>query len=148
MIVEAVKNELGNIPLIIKIGYFENENQLKDFISKLGPVAAGVASINTLVAEVRDKNGNQALPGRGRLRSGICGAAIKWAGLEMTKKLLRLRQEFNFKYTIISMGGVMEEADYLQYKDAGADAVMSATGAMWNSYLAQEIKDSRITRST
>ena len=30
--------------------------------------------------------------------------------------------------------------DYFEYKDAGADSVMSATGAMWNPLLAQEIK--------
>ena len=37
---------------------------------------------------------------------------------------------------------VITPADYKEYRDAGADAVMSATGAMWNSHLAAEIKDS------
>ncbi len=31
--------------------------------------------------------------------------------------------------------------DYFEYKDAGADAVFSATGAMWNPSLAIEIKE-------
>jgi tRNA-dihydrouridine synthase len=31
--------------------------------------------------------------------------------------------------------------DYFDYKKAGADAVMSATGAMWNPNLAHEIKN-------
>ncbi len=31
--------------------------------------------------------------------------------------------------------------DYFEYRSVGADAVMSATGAMWNPYLAQEIKN-------
>ena len=31
-------------------------------------------------------------------------------------------------------------ADFKEYRDAGADIVMTATGAMWNGYLAQEIK--------
>jgi tRNA-dihydrouridine synthase len=34
----------------------------------------------------------------------------------------------------------MTPQDYFDYRQAGADVVMSATGAMWNPYLAQEIK--------
>jgi tRNA-dihydrouridine synthase len=34
----------------------------------------------------------------------------------------------------------MTPQDYFDYRQAGADAVMSATGAMWNPHLAQEIK--------
>lgn len=43
-------------------------------------------------------------------------------------------------FAIIGVGGVMTPEDYLEYKNAGADIVQSATGAMWNPYLAQEIK--------
>ena len=39
-------------------------------------------------------------------------------------------------------GGVTKTEDYFEYLRAGADSVMSATGAMWNPYLAQEIKES------
>ncbi|MEK9161093.1 MAG: diguanylate cyclase, partial [Patescibacteria group bacterium] len=39
------------------------------------------------------------------------------------------------------VGGVTRPEDYKEYRDAGADVVMSATGAMWNPYLAKEIKD-------
>jgi dihydroorotate dehydrogenase (NAD+) catalytic subunit len=33
----------------------------------------------------------------------------------------------------------MTPQDYLEYKEAGADLVQSATGAMWNPHLAYEI---------
>jgi len=35
----------------------------------------------------------------------------------------------------------MNAEDYQDYREAGADAVLSATGAMWNPYLAKEIKE-------
>ena len=38
------------------------------------------------------------------------------------------------------MGGVIRPEDYKAYREAGANAVMSATGAMWNARLAQDIK--------
>ena len=42
---------------------------------------------------------------------------------------------------IEGVGGVLSAADYQEYRAAGADSVMSATGAMWNPYLAKEVKE-------
>ena len=39
----------------------------------------------------------------------------------------------------------MKSEDYFEYIASGAESVMSATGAMWNPYLAQEIKKSKNT---
>lgn len=35
----------------------------------------------------------------------------------------------------------MNPDDFFEYQKAGANFVMSATGAMWNPYLAREIKE-------
>jgi len=139
MIVKAIKKELRSIPLILKMAYFANDDHLKDFVQKLGPLAQGFAAINTIAATIVDAEGNQALPGEGRARSGVCGAPIKWAGLEMTDRLVDLRRKLKMDYTVIGVGGVTTPADYQEYRSHGADAVMSATGAMWNPYLAQEL---------
>lgn len=137
----AIKNEVGNLPLAIKVSYFADNNQLENLISKVGNIVDAIASINTISAEVVDKEGNQALPGEGRLRSGVCGTAIKWAGLEMVKRLKDLREQNEMKFKIIGVGGIFTPADFKEYMDIGADAAMSATGAMWNPYLAKEIKE-------
>jgi dihydroorotate dehydrogenase (NAD+) catalytic subunit len=140
-IAEAIKKEIGNTPLVIKIPYFESEVELRNMVKKLGNVVDGFSAINTIPSVVHDEKGNQALPGGvWRLKSGVCGAPIKWAGLEMVKRLKELREEFNYSYTIIGVGGVSTPEDFMEYRNAGADVVMSATGAMWNPYLAQEIK--------
>ncbi len=142
LIAEAVKEEIGDTPLILKIAYFAAENALKEFVRSLGPVVQGISAINTIPAEIRDKDGNQALPGPGRLKSGVCGRSIKWAGLDMVERLKALREELGLKFVIVGVGGVSGPEDYAEYRKAGADAVMSATGAMWNPYLAKEIKES------
>ncbi len=74
------------------------------------------------------------------MKGGVCGAPIKWAGLEMVKRLKKIREEKNYKFSIDGVGGVTNKEDYEEYIKSGADAVFSATGAMWNPYLAQEIK--------
>lgn len=138
---EAIKNAVGDLPVFLKISYFRDEENLRDLISRVGSIVDGFATINTISSEVRTPKGEQALPGEGRLRSGVCGYSIKWAGLDMVKKLRKLKEETGKEYAIIGVGGVMSPADYRAYRDAGADAVMSATGAMWNPRLAIEIKE-------
>lgn len=139
-ILDAVKNEIGNTPLIVKLAYFKDQKYLTEYVKRLGALVDGFATINTISAEIRTIDRQQALPGEGRLRSGVCGAPIKWAGLEMVSRLAKLREECGMKFAVIGVGGVTEADDYFEYVSAGADAVMSATGAMWNPYLAQEIK--------
>ncbi len=40
----------------------------------------GIAAINTISAEILDEDGKQALPGEGRLRSGVCGSSCEVGG--------------------------------------------------------------------
>lgn len=140
-VAKTIKEEIGDIPLIIKIAYFKDHEVLKNFVKEIGLVVQGISAINTISAEIVDENSLQALPGEGRLRSGVCGHAIKWAGLDMVKKLKEIRDELGYSYTIIGVGGVTDADDFMEYRNAGADIVMSATGAMWNPYLAKEIKE-------
>ena len=141
-VVEAIKAELGEIPLVAKIAYFAEDHTLRGLLQAIGQVVDGISAINTIPAEVVNDAGEQALPGEGRLRSGVCGSGIRWAGLAMTKRLARLREELDMRFAIVGVGGVSDAADYAAYRAAGADAVMSATGAMWNPLLAEEIKGS------
>lgn len=137
---EGIKNEIGNIPLVLKISYFHDIEHLRILIKNIGKVVDGISSVNTLAAKIVDADGGQALPGEGRIKSGVCGRAIRWAGLDMTKKLKKLRDEKKMKFEIIGVGGVIHPQDFEAYIKAGADVVESATGAMWNPYLAQEIR--------
>jgi dihydroorotate dehydrogenase len=125
---------------MVKAAYFRDEERLRTFVREVGPVVDGIVAINTLPAKILDANGEQALPGEGRLSSGVCGRSIRWAGLEMSARLAALREEMGLKFSIIGVGGLSDAKDYEAYREAGADAAMMATAAMWNPRLAQEIK--------
>lgn len=143
-ICKRAKAAVGNIPLVTKIGYYSPEQQelLETVVKEMAPYVGAIAAINTIPAPVVDENGEQALPGPNRLKSGMCGAGIKWAGLDMVKRLVALREKLGLSYEIVGVGGVMTAADYHEYRAAGADLVQSATGAMWNADLAIEVKES------
>ena len=138
-VVEAIREELGETKLMVKIAYFKDDALLEKLVREIGGFVDAITAINTISAEVVNERGEQALPGEGRLMSGVCGHAIKWAGVGMTRKLVRLREQLGLNYNVVGVGGVTTPADFTEYRDAGADAVMSATGAMWNTHLAEEI---------
>ncbi len=140
-VVEAIKHVIGDVPLIAKIAYFHDEGALRKLVDGVGRVADAIAAINTIGAEIVNERGEQALPGEGRSRSGVGGDAIRWAGLVTVERLARLRDKRGLGFRIIGSGGVAEPAHYAAYRVAGADAVMSATAAMWNPLLAQEIRE-------
>lgn len=138
-VTKVVKKTVGDIPLIVKIAYFQDPHHFKKFVRAVGPHVDAIAAINTIPTKIFNEKGKPALTA-GRITSGTCGEPIRWAGLEMTKRLRKLREELKLNYKIIGVGGVVKPKDYFSYIKAGADAVMSGTGSMWNPYLAQEIK--------
>jgi dihydroorotate dehydrogenase len=139
-VVERIREQIGSLKLMVKAAYFRDEQKLRAFVRQVGPLVDGVVAINTLPAKIMDSNGAQALPGEGRLSSGVCGRSIKWAGLEMAGRLARLREEMGLGFSIIGVGGLSDANDYRAYREAGSDAAMMATAAMWNPRLAQETK--------
>ncbi len=147
-IVSAIKDEIGAIPLIIKIGYFSDQQQLAQLVTEIGPLVQGISAINTILATVVDEHGQPALPGPGRERSGVCGSPIKWAGLEMVRRLATLREQASLSFAIVGVGGVTNPDDYQEYREAGADVVMSATGAMWHPTLAQDLKKPKSVKTS
>ncbi len=147
-VAKGIRSVIGNTPLVLKVGYYpparagKNDADIERLAEIANEYADGISGINTLQGEIRDREGNQALPGSpARLRSGVCGTGIQWAGLDFVRRLNAIRKKRGFTFAIEGVGGVLTPEDYRAYRDAGADSVMSATGAMWNPYLAKEIKE-------
>ncbi len=145
-ICKRTREAIGNTPLMIKLGYFTHSQQseLEKLMAEVAPLIQAVSLINTIPAKVYDKNGEQALPGEGRLVSGLCGAGIKWAGIDMVRRMDALRKEKNYTYEIVGIGGCMTPDDFNEYRDAGADLVQACTAPMWDPNLAHEIEEATI----
>ncbi|WP_227589853.1 tRNA-dihydrouridine synthase [Demequina pelophila] len=138
-IAAAIKEEIGDLPLLLKMAYFRDDAALAGFVEATRGIVDGYAAINTIPARLVDADGAQALPGSGREVAGVCGGAIRWAGLEMVERLARLR-EAGDGFTIVGVGGVLTADDYSALRAAGADAVMSATGAMIDPALGAKVR--------
>lgn len=149
LIAKKIKLAIGkNTPLILKLAYFEKDTnggdtKLEEFVKTVGKYVDGFSAINTIPATIVNKKKQQALPGEGRARSGVCGSAITWAGLDMVSRLQKIRLKLKMDFTIVGVGGVTNPKEFRRYQKQGADIVMSATGAMWNTNLANEIWEER-----
>ncbi len=144
-VLESLSRVKGNTPLVVKVGYFSKDKR-EDFERLLNLIhryADGVVGINTISAKVVDRKGNQALPGSPvRLYSGICGAAIRWAGLDFAKRAVAYKKNQGWKnFVIVGVGGVTKPEHFFHYMKLGVDAVLSVTGSMWRPKLAIEIRE-------
>ncbi|MFQ5508174.1 MAG: dihydroorotate dehydrogenase [Leptospirillia bacterium] len=135
-ITRETARSLGGTPLMVKVGYYTDPNVMAQVVRAVAPHVQAIAGINTLSFEVVDETGAQALPGEGRLRSGICGAAIRQCGLDQVRSLVALKGLQKYDFAIVGVGGIMTPEDADAYLELGADVVMSATGAMWDPMLA------------
>ncbi|PIR76513.1 MAG: dihydroorotate dehydrogenase [Candidatus Magasanikbacteria bacterium CG10_big_fil_rev_8_21_14_0_10_42_10] len=145
---EAAKNiasrivkEIGDVPLIIKMGYLEDQEKLKNVLTAIAKAGArGVCGINTVGRQVVNAQGQPAL-GPGRETSGICGGPIRTYGLEFVQHARHIIDEENLGLTLLGVGGVVKPEHFGDYLSTGADIAMSATGMMWDPYLAMRWHD-------
>jgi dihydroorotate dehydrogenase (NAD+) catalytic subunit len=136
-ICKLVRSSVGNTPVIAKFGYFNARQYelLKKIISTIASCIDAVSAINTIPVEVNTLSGTS-------YYGGLSGYPLKQYGLAMTRRLAAIRSELDANFQIFGMGGVLKATDFQEYRDAGADVVLSASGAMYNPNLAQEIKQS------
>jgi len=138
-IAAAIKEEVGDVPLLLKLAYFRDDAALAGLVAATRGIVDGYAAVNTIPARLVGPDGSPALPGAGREVAGVCGGAIRWAGLDMVRRLAGLRRDGD-PFAIVGVGGVLTAADYEALRDAGADAVMSATGAMRDPGLGRAVR--------
>jgi len=131
-IIRTVRKDIGSeIPLLIKVGYYEDESKMKSVAAAaLKAGVSGFVGINTISMNVVDKDGNQALPGAGRLSSGVCGAGIAPYAERWLESMLKLRHEMKADFAIGSSGGIMTHEKFGERLERGADFALSTTGAM------------------
>lgn len=138
----ALKKEIGSLPLLIKMGNLPNQRQLEEVVASNAPFVDGIAGINTVPMQIVDHEGRQALPGKGRLISGVCGKAIQQLAQTFTEQLFQIRQKQQADFVICGVGGLLTTQDLARRIAGGADVVMAATGALWNPLLACEYRES------
>jgi dihydroorotate dehydrogenase (NAD+) catalytic subunit len=142
-ILKTVKSTLRNFPkvkLIAKIGML-TEKQTDDLVMSSRGIVDAFSAINTISCRITDSN-HQIVLGSQHTTGGVCGSAIFDAGVTMVSRLARARKRARLdaeSLPLIGVGGVRSVREFQAYREAGAQVVQAATGAMWNLDLASDI---------
>ncbi len=142
-ITAAVREAIGDTPLLLKISYMAEQN-LAALVRECRPNMSGIVAINAVQVRAQNANATGFFKSRNHDHAGLSGAGIRSLGLGVTRTLASLREREGAStqdWTIVGIGGVAGAADFQAYLDAGADAVQSCTGSWLNPQLAQEIHD-------
>lgn len=136
-ILVAMKESIGNIPILAKIGYYKNQEDLKTLLLKTKGILSGLSTMNTYSGRVVMADGSDAFPGRPT--AGVSGAGIRAMAMEQAKNAVKFRNDLTLEnFVIIGIGGVTKPEHIDAYLDLGVDAVQSAVGAFEDPLLAQK----------
>lgn len=132
----ALVKAIDPIPLIIKVGLFKSSAQMREVM--IAAARAGIRAfcgINTISMKVVDAKGHPAL-GPDRLAAGICGGPIRQAAVSFMRQAHAINQQEKLYLTLMGVGGITLPEHFDLFLREGAAVAMTATGMMWDPYLA------------
>lgn len=119
------------IPLVLKMGMFPDAHVMKSVLLAAARGGAraicGINSVSMRVHPPLDEH---------RQTSGVCGSAIRPAALAFIRDAARIIGENRLDLVLIGCGGIVKPEHFDEFFEAGAKVAMSATGMMWDPYLA------------
>jgi dihydroorotate dehydrogenase len=137
IVAEAVRQAIGDRPLILKIGHMTASDDAEDLLDAVGPFVTAIAMTNSVATTVEGKKGSLLFDGQQR---GICGEATFNASLQQTSLFSELIHKRGDTLRIISVGGVSTATQVRSCLEAGAEAVHIATSAMIDPTIALRIR--------
>lgn len=128
---QQLVRQVHPLPLILKIGPIPHLDVLRQLLITAARAGArGLCGLNSV---------SQELPtplDATRKTSGVCGAAIRPLALAFLRNAHRLNCEERLNLTLLGCGGIVSPEHFEEFLTAGADIALSATGMMWDPYLA------------
>ncbi|GIL67574.1 hypothetical protein Vafri_20941 [Volvox africanus] len=129
--------EVGRkVPLVIKMGSFPDCDGMRRVLQAAGRTGVGaVSGINGISRRVELPGGAGPALGPDRPTSGVCGDPIRAAGLEFVTRARQIIAAEDLGLELVGVGGVTQANHVMEYLQAGADIVQTATGFMWRPNL-------------
>jgi dihydroorotate dehydrogenase (NAD+) catalytic subunit len=136
-IAARIRSAIAGLPLILKIGLFDNREQAAGFVEAVDRHAAALSTVNSVSAQIVGHDGQAHFAGLSR---GIGGACIRNRCQAEVAVLDRVIRERGSKLRLIAVGGIGSAADVQERMAAGAHHVQLATAAMLDPLVAVRIR--------
>ena len=138
-VAEAVRAQIGDLPLLLKIGYFDQLDELGDFLRAVAPAADGVTLVNGVTRSVLNQDGTPAF-GAQYERAGVLGRVIHPASIASVSAARDRVQKGQLNLSILGVGGASTVGDVDEFFRSGADGVMFGSSPMYLPTLARDVK--------
>lgn len=144
MIARAIVEAVKPLPVLIKVGCYKDVELMRQVMIGLAKAGVqGVCGINSVSMNVVNAIGQPAL-GKGRESSGICGDMIRGHAMSFVRKAREIIDFEKLDMELVGCGGLMLPEHFDMMLSEGAKVVLTATGMMWNPYLAHQWKIRKI----
>lgn len=134
-VAKAIIQAIGACPLLVKAGAFESQPAQREFMVSLAHAGVrGFSGINSLSMKATRPDGFPVLPGRPIV--DVRGSAIRSEALKFVRQARTIIESEKLDTVLIGCGGVVNHNHFDEFLAAGANVVMSATGMLWDPYIA------------
>ena len=140
-VTKAVRSAIGQTRLLLKVGVFPDADLQRSFLRAVAGVADGITLVNGISREVLHRDGRPVF-GEDYVRAGVLGRIIHEPCVAAVRGAKAAIEAEGLNLALAAVGGVSSVADYQDFIEAGADAVLCGSSPMYLPDLAAEIKAS------
>lgn len=141
-VVQATRAAIGRTPLLLKVGHFPDPASLRAFAHAIAGLASGITLVNGISRPVLRRDGTPAFGPDFRV-AGVLGRAIHEPSVAAVRDLRALIRSEGLPLELAAVGGASTVADFADFFDAGADAVLCGSSPMYLPDLALEVRRAR-----
>ncbi len=138
-VVGHIREALGDIPLLLKIGTFATTDALRTFLCTMDGLANGVTLVNCIRRPIMHRDGRPAF-GPQFSTAGVLGRAIHEPSVSIVRAVRKCIEADNLGLSIAAVGGASTVRDFADFFAAGADAVLCGSSPMYQPNLAIDAK--------
>lgn len=142
IVARRIRNEIGTTPLLLKTGLFDRLISMQEFIGSVAEFASGVTLVNCMIRPVLHRDHRPAF-GPQFIRAGVLGRVIHQPSVAAVQELCDFIRREALALEVAAVGGVSCLADFEDFFNAGASAVLCGSSPMYLPNLAVEIQQLR-----
>ena len=140
-VTQTVRSGIGDSRLLLKIGVFPDTDLQRSFLRAVACAADGITLVNGISREVLHRDGRPVF-GENYVKAGVLGRIIHEPCVAAVREAKAAIEAEGLNLALAAVGGVSSVADYQDFIEAGADAVLCGSSPMYLPDLAAEIKAS------
>ena len=138
-ICRSIRDRLGTTPLVLKVGYFEDDEVLRATLTVVASWVDGITLVNGMTRPVLKRDG-QPVFGEAFTHAGVLGRSIHEASVRSVASARSYVDREKLSLRLLAVGGASVVSDIEDFFSVGADAVLMGSSPMYQSELAMEAK--------